>query len=141
MKRITPAIIMVFFLLALVFWTDRPKAAELVVHGVSYHFDRSRGWNEQNLGAGLRFQHKDGYSTQIGTYRNSYFRQTWYAIGQKEWPILSAKAGVFAGKVTGYNAPLAAGLMISTNNLTFRIVPPAIPQTTGVIALEFRKAL
>lgn len=139
MKRSTPAIIMAFFLFALIFWTDRPKAAELVVHGVSYHFDRSQEWNERNLGAGLRFQHEDGYSTQIGTYRNSYFRQTWYAIGQKEWPVMSVKAGVFAGLVSGYDTPVAAGLMLSTNNLTFRLIPPAGPGTSGVVAMELRK--
>lgn len=140
MRRSTPAIIMTLFFLALIFWTDRPKAAELVVHGVSYHFDRSQEWNERNFGVGLRFQHSNGYSSQFGTYKNSYNRRTWYAVGQKQWPIYSAHAGVFAGAVTGYDSPVAAGLMLSTNNLTFRLIPPAGPQTTGVLALEFHKA-
>ncbi len=140
MRRSTPALIMAMFFFALIFWTDRPKAAELVVHGVSYHFDRSQEWNERNWGLGIRFQHGNGYSSQFGTYENSYDRRTWYAVGQKQWPIYSVHAGVFAGTVTGYDSPVAAGLMLSTNNLTFRLIPPAGPQTTGVLALEFHKA-
>ena len=134
---------MSLFLLAMIFWTDRAKAAEaeteLVVHTVSYHFDRSQEWNERNFGLGLRHDHGDGYSSQIGTYPNSYNRRTWYLIGQKEWPVMSFHAGVFAGAVTGYDYPVAAGLMASTNNLTIRFVPPVGAHTTGVLALEFRK--
>jgi hypothetical protein len=148
MKRSTPAVIMAMFLFALLFWTDRPKASEalpsrteLVVHGVSYHFDRSQEWNERNLGLGLKLPQGNGLSYQIGFYDNSYGRQTWYAITQKEWTVMGVQTGIFAGKVTGYRVPVAAGLMVSSNNLTFRIVPPVGSQTSGVIALELRKGL
>jgi hypothetical protein len=132
---------MAMFLFALIFWTDRPRAAELVVHGVSYHFDRSQEWNERNAGLGVRFEQGNGLSYQTGFYNNSYGKLTTYVVAQKEWRVMGIRAGVFGGRVTGYAVPVAAGFMVSTNNLTFRIVPPVGSQTSGVIAMEFRKEL
>ena len=122
-------------------WEQKPTVEHRVVlHTVSYHFDRSQKWNEKNYGVGYRYQRSDGWSYQTGIYRNSYFRDAVYVIVQREWYLQHGlRVGGFAGFVTGYDVPVAAGLMVSANNLTMRFVPPVGSQTSGVVAFELSK--
>jgi hypothetical protein len=129
------------FMVALIFFHPaNAQTHSAVLHTVSYHFDRSQNWNEQNYGIGYRYQHNNHWSFQGGFYDNSYGRWTRYAVVQHEWRIFGIQAGAFAGFVTGYNTPVAAGLMASSKHFTLRLVPPVGSQTSGVIAFELTKA-
>jgi len=142
MQRVCQGLIGFCVLLVLAFFTAATFAQtrSAVLHVGSYHFDRSQDWNEQNYGLGYRYQYNANWSYQTGFYKNSYSRDTLYAIVQHEWRIFGVQAGAFAGFVTGYDAPIAAGLMASSKNFTLRLVPPISSQTTGVISLELNKA-
>jgi hypothetical protein len=138
MRRITPAIVLFLFGFMLVFCTDT-RAAEVVVHVASYHNDRDRNWNENNLGIGLKIAQSEQVSYQVGTYRNSYFKQSYYAVAQYEVGS-DLRAGAFAGVVSGYKTPVAAGFLLSYGMTTLRVVPPVGSQVTGVTTIELRKA-
>jgi len=113
----------------------------IVLHTASYHFDRAQQWNEKNYGVAYRHCIAQGMSIQGGYYRNSYFRGTFYLLVQREWHLAGPiRGGVFAGGVTGYKVPAAAGLMVSANDFTMRFAPPVGSQTSGVIAFELTKA-
>jgi hypothetical protein len=145
-------VLLLFFALLIALIFNRPANAQTfdslsecehraILHTVSYHFDRSQDWNEQNYGVGYRHCIGQGLSLQGGYYHNSYYRDTFYLIVQREWHLAGAiRGGVFAGGVTGYSVPVAAGLMVSANDLTMRFVPPVGSQTSGVIAFELNKA-
>lgn len=96
----------------------------LQLHGASYHFDRSRKWNERNVGIGLRYQINPDWAVQAGTYDNSFNRRTNYLAAT--WTPLHAgpvALGVFGGLVSGYKMPVAAGLAahIQGDRLSFTL--------------------
>jgi len=71
----------------------------------SYHVDRTRGYNERNLGCGL--EHGVARDTRLvaGAYRNSLFKTSTYAGAL--WMPLSlgpASVGLIGGVVNGYRA-------------------------------------
>ena len=134
----------VFFGLALA-----PRCAQaepswhLQVHGVSHHFgEKAVGkWNERNYGAGLRYQHSETWGVQGGTFRNSYDRQSTYAVIDYT-PLLGGSVGVFGGVASGYreDGPLIGGLLLRWQgervSLAARIVPKVRKEHTAVIAFE-----
>jgi hypothetical protein len=138
-----PFTIVIFTIaIGMVFSASDARAQDrIVLHTVSYHENRDYDYNEVNLGLGYRHQLGNGWSAQAGVYRNSYRKTTAYLIGQKEWRVFGdIHAGVFAGLASGYNQPVAAGLMASLNGITIRAVPPIGGGTSGVVALELTKA-
>jgi hypothetical protein len=141
MKRILPFFVFAV-LIGLVFSANPVYAQDrLVLHTVSYHENRDYDYNEVNLGVGYRHQLGNGWSAQTGVYRNSYRKTTVYLIGQKEWRVFGdVHVGAFAGLASGYNQPVAGGLMASLNGITLRFVPPIGGGTSGVVALELTKA-
>ena len=69
----------------------------------SYHFDRSKNYNEQNVGFGAEYHHDQTWRGGLGFYENSYYRRTYYAMVQ--WlPLKSGNwhFGVTGSMVTGY---------------------------------------
>jgi hypothetical protein len=71
----------------------------------SYHFDRSKGYNERNWGCGLEYGIAQDARLVAGGYRNSLARTSVYAGAL--WTPLHlgpARAGVVGGVVNGYGA-------------------------------------
>lgn len=81
---------------------------EVIVHVASHHTDRSKGFNENNPGMGLRIQKpEDSVSMVFGGYRNSIRRDSFYAgMGYDllEAGPLFARVEIVA--ITGYAVPL-----------------------------------
>jgi len=81
--------------LAFVLWQGQPKAAELILHTVSYHFDREADYNNFNPGISYRFDNE----VIVGTFYNSIRRESFYAGYRIKLP---ANFSVVVGGVTGY---------------------------------------
>lgn len=115
----------------------------LQLHGLSHHFgDKAVGeWQEKNLGAGIRYQHNETWGVQAGGFRNSYDRNTAYAVVDFT-PLLGGSVGVFAGVASGYEkeGPVLGGLMARWQgekfSLTARFIPKVRKEHTAVIAFE-----
>lgn len=86
----------------------------LQLHGLSKHSDEKAvgKWNERNWGTGVRYQHNPTWGVQGGTFRNSYDRQSAYAIVDYT-PLLGERVSIAA-----------------------RIIPKVRKEHTAVIALE-----
>ena len=81
---------------------------EVAVHAVSYHFDRSKDFNEINPGLGIKLKAPDrNIFLALGEYKNSLYRTTAYAGIGTDFPIIDHVAARFtAGLLTGYEIPL-----------------------------------
>jgi hypothetical protein len=111
----------------------------LQLHGLSYHFTRN-GQNEANYGAAVRYETSSDFAIQSGMYRNSFKRDSYYIAADYTPLVLGGiRIGAFAGLVTGYHAPVAAGLSIrqdfSWGNAILNAVP-ATEKTGGFVALQ-----
>lgn len=124
------------------------RAADLHVqiHGASKHTSQPQGYefNERNLGGGVRLQLNDRWGVQVGAYKNSYRRNTKYALFQyTPIDLGNVRAGVFGGYASGYayKVPGVAGAMATWQvsgrlSTTVRYVPPVGKGTSGVFAFE-----
>lgn len=77
----------------------------------SYHFDRSKDYNERNFGAGLERSISENVRLVAGAYRNSFYRTSVY-VGGVYAPLRAGvlSAGVVGGLVTGYQSSVSPGL-------------------------------
>ena len=136
-KYIIAVLLSLFSMLAQADWN-------LQVHGFSKHAtERSVGaWNENNYGLGLRKDFNSDFSVQVGTYKNSDWRRTNYAIA--EWHPLNYKgfsAGAFAGYGSGYTfTKIVGGALVRYSfldyNVTVRAVPKVNKEGSAVVAIE-----
>lgn len=107
------------------------------VHFGTYHFDRTKGYNEVNLGAYVR---ADEY--QVGAYRNSLDRNTVYVTRAFRVPH-TERFEVNVGLATGYRdgaRPTVLTLMSyrADNGLRFGLIPLPAKLGGGVhLAWEF----
>lgn len=70
----------------------------------SYHFDRSAGYNERNIGVGIEHDFNSDHAVSAGAYRNSINRVSRYALYR--WTPIHVghvRIGVLAGAVDGYH--------------------------------------
>jgi len=118
------------FLYTLLF--PQARAAELILHGSSYHFDTAAGYNNQNSGLGWVFDN----DLVVGAYENSIQHTSVYAgyIARATKHI-----GLLAGFVTGYDKmPVQpAAVLIITVPVTKRWLAHfnVVPIDGGVINL------
>jgi hypothetical protein len=101
MNRILKTVLLAALLVASVAHAEQ----RIVLHQISYHFDRSHDWNEVNPGLGYQrtTDALPGGYWQVGAYRNSVRRNTVYAIvGSEPLSVGDWRFGVFAGVATGY---------------------------------------
>lgn len=126
---------------------------ELVVHGLSVHFNPyrsdSQNWNGRNPGFGIRIplDKKNSFALQEGTYNNSFARTSHY-LGVDWLPIHRGFIGIGAGlgAATGYTVfngePIPIGgpvVQLKTSDrlsMRFRVFPPVVPRSTGAVSLE-----
>ena len=118
--------------------------------GISYHSDRSAGFNERNGGIGLEYQVTDKNSFALGEYKNSIRRQTNYALGFYTPYIYKdemIKLGLLYGIATGYDTHLYDGLtgvvapVIVVERGTFGLdifVLPPVGEISSVVALTIK---
>jgi hypothetical protein len=71
--------------------------------GFSVHFNRDKGFNENNAGAGIEYRINNDVSVMAGSYNNSIRRTSNYALAN--WQPLSMgnwKLGAAIGLIDGY---------------------------------------
>lgn len=123
-----------------------PAQAEwhLVLHTASLHAEQAwQGrWNEQNWGLGVRRSLGPSIAVQAGAYRNSEWKTSGYLVADwTPWHWKPLQAGVFGGLVSGYQLPVAAGLLVRAQgadlDATVRFVPKASRWGSAAMSLEF----
>jgi hypothetical protein len=110
----------------------------------SYHFDRSKDFNEINPGIG--YMTKDGWGG--GVYKNSYNRPSFYAGKEMRYPVNGLlDAALTLGAVTGYPAkdvlPMVLPSLIGKlgqHEMALMLQPPMGP-TKGALGLQYRYRL
>jgi hypothetical protein len=116
-------------------------ADSIQLHGASKHAGE-RQYNEQNYGLGYRLNISHDFDVQVGYYRNSLDKDTYYGIvDYKPLQYSGLKLGVFGGVGTGYASTLLGGLVLDVPvtkrvTLTARVIPAISGVTPAVIALE-----
>jgi len=82
------------------------KAEDYVVATLaSYHFNRSKDYNERNYGLGFERTYEDNWRGHAGAYKNSLDRTTAYVLtSYTPWRWGEWHAGGAAGLGTGYNS-------------------------------------
>lgn len=82
----------------------------------SYHFDRSKNYNERNYGLGYERQFDENWRGHFGFYENSKYRTTVHAFASySPWRVGDWRAGVMFGPATGYShtvSVLAGGVLM-----------------------------
>lgn len=119
----------------------------LQINGASYHFDRSRHFNERNYGLGLMYRISPDKAVAVGQYENSIGHRSHYAyLDYEPLKMGPVRAGVLAGVVDGYYfnkggpIPMAAPTAsIEGKHVGVSVfyIPP-MPQISSVIALQAR---
>lgn len=116
---------------------------------LSYHFDQNKNFNSVNYGFGAEYKFSTVASLTVGTYRNSYYRQSNY-IGAYWQPIAigPVQIGVVAGGFNGYSNTNNGGwfpavlpaLSIEGDLIGFNLlVIPTIPnRVSGSLSLQLK---
>ena len=107
-----------------------PDKKYITQNVTSYHLNRKKNRNENNYGVG--YEEKDGdYSKMLGGYRNSFDKNSLYALaGYTPYHLGNSDLGVFGGLVSGYaKTPIPAlGLLWQYQNGDYgtnvSVVPP-----------------
>ena len=75
----------------------------LVATLTSFHFDRSKQYNESNGGIGLEQRFNERWAVSAGFFRNSFDRHTNYIFaGYTPFQVSDWRVGAVMGGVTGY---------------------------------------
>ena len=75
----------------------------LVATVTSFHFDRSKDYNESNFGLGIERRYSDEWAGSVGYFKNSFYRNTVYVFaGYTPYRYGEWRYGVVVGAVTGY---------------------------------------
>lgn len=123
--------------------TTEPAKHSLILHLASKHGSGVPGqvWQERNPGIAYRYQYSETFAGQLGSYRNSYNRQTVYFNGQYT-PLFfgPVHAGSFLGLATGYDKPIVGGFLLDFRQpdfvITLRHLPKLGRGTASVTTIE-----
>jgi hypothetical protein len=107
-----------------------------VVNTRSYHFDRDRGYNENNYGLGVECGH-----WQVGAYKNSEYGETAYAFYLTDSKRDFVEFGLAGGVAVGYSyAPVLpiVALTARVGIARFVVIPPVKvnDRNVGVVGLQ-----
>ncbi len=113
----------------------------------SYHFDRSKDYNERNWGCGLEYGVARDTRLIAGAYKNSLYRESAYA-GALWTPLRlgPARIGAIGGIVDGYNANGGRFFPIVAPALTIEgyaaginiLASPRYRDSPGVIGIQVK---
>lgn len=133
-----------------------PSKLTLVLAGASHHFGQHEFWdngqlrpfNEFNPGLGLEYKLSKHFHASAGTYKNSIYRQSFYAgIGIETDGSKPLGAGIELGGITGYaELPvipsaipyLRFGSQDGRVNFKLLGIPPIKNLTPAVLGLQMR---
>lgn len=88
-------------LLSLMVAISASASTDVYIHLASKHFT-GKNQNENNLGVGVQYT-KKGVTGTVGTFKNSYDKQSYYLGAGKRWRIANnVTASLLVGGVTGY---------------------------------------
>lgn len=150
--RIVQAVLVVLLGAGSTFQVAAQRPTYLTVSAFSYHFDRSREYNESNGGAGIEHFLSDQLMLLAGFYRNSRPSgdETSTYGGFAYMPVAYGplRAGVMLGAVTGYKkAPVlpATGLLMSLggreSGVNIHVLPSARNRTLlGTVGFQVKRA-
>lgn len=83
----------------------------LVATVTSYHYDRSKDYNESNFGLGIERRYSDECAWSVGYFKNSLYRNTVYVFaGYTPYRYMGWRYGVVVGAVTGYESGVSPWL-------------------------------
>ena len=110
----------------------------------SWHQDRSKGYNEQNYGAGVEWHFDSTWSANIGEYRNSFrHHSAYYGVAFMPFHEGGWSAGLRIQEVSGYTQPLTKFQLIAVPQVSFSyekvlvnavFVPPVF--NAGILAIQ-----
>ena len=113
--------------------TSQARAAEIIVHGPSYHFNTAAGYYNDTYGLGYAFDNK----VVVGAYRNSEEDDSVYLAYLYEF---NPYIGVLAGLVTGYEradvVPAATLVLTVPVDKHLRFHVSALPIRDGFVNLS-----
>lgn len=121
--------------------TEAAYALDLTVPLGSYHFDRSKKWQEKNWGLGVNYK-----NYVAGYYKNSYDRDSIY-IGYHWQPEKleynrHLKAGLTMIAVSGYRSSpvlLVPTVSVETTEVSADfLLAPALGKATGFVGMQLR---
>jgi len=103
MKLVSYILIICFLLIGLTFVSKATAEPWIVATINSYHFDREKGYEENNWGVGVEENVTDTIKAHVGVYRNSFARHSAYVLGSYS-PIKYGRwsVGLAIGPATGY---------------------------------------
>jgi hypothetical protein len=105
------------------------------LHGLSWH--KTGTFNERNYGIGIRNQINRDLAFQVGYYKNSVNKDTFYSvINYTPLTVGPVAVGVFGGFASGYKSPLVGGAMVNIGYVTVRIIPEIRNVTPLTVGLE-----
>ena len=112
--------------------------------GVSYHTDRSKGYNERNPGVGLEYRWDTTHSLGAGAYLNSNRNistlavYTWTPLGNDV-----VRFGLLGGLAAGYASPVTPlilpAMTVQLGSVGATVVAwPSIRGGSGGVGVQFR---
>jgi len=121
------------------------KADWILIPGLSKHVHTETKHNQQNYGIGYEWEAADGRNWAIGTYRNSYWRQSSFVLTELTSYKFSdtIRIRLDAGAVTGYKwtvMPIALPVWTYENKRWGfdAITIPPVGGRMGVFAVQFK---
>lgn len=120
-----------------------PLCDRIFFSGISYHFDRENKHNESNSGIGCVKEFNEETRITLGTYQNSWWRQTVFvSMSYKYWHISENWSSIITGGLaTGYTSDIIPAAFVEFRydvtkklDLSFALVPPA-GGLSGVVGL------
>jgi len=71
----------------------------LTVNGWSYHFDRTKDWNEKNNIIGAEFKLSEKYSAEVNYFTNSFGHESYLINITRYWPLEEFENSYFSLKM------------------------------------------
>lgn len=128
-------------ILVLAFQAAGANALDLTIPLGSYHFDRSKNWQEKNWGLGVNYR-----NYVAGYYKNSYNRDSLY-IGYHWKPDVLEfnrylKAGLTMIAVSGYRSSpvlMVPTISVETGDLAADfLIAPTLGKPVGFVGMQLR---
>ena len=119
-------------------------AIYLDIHGLSHHAGNAK-FNRLNTGVGMTYTLNSTTSLSVGSYHNSYWRNTKYLTYNKQfYANKHIRVGVSGGVATGYASKLVLFPTISIGDdwrVNVGMVPEHGDNTTSAVFMSIRVRL
>ncbi len=100
---------------------------------ISYHFDRTMGFNEKNYGLGIEYNIDKDFSLAVGRFKNSeYHMSNYFTLGYQPIHYGDFKLGATVGVVNGYK-----GLYNEKSGDYFPMISPMLTYEKNNFGVNF----